>query len=240
MMSRIWSIQHADHSQDACCILAFLLVEFARLFGCDIMFNENCLVYNDPKADCPMLITSDNLHLRLRLAQPSFSYWAQTVFQLSHEMCHYAFRQRKINKEFTLCWFEEIVCEAVSLFSLEYATNNWRHCRLATCSPGYSESLNAYLENERTKPYTDEFKQCNTIEKLAAYEQQRIAEERRETHLLERNAIYDQLSNNPLELKFVVNYTQYVGVNGVVIDFDRWIQDNPCKLLQRLKAIQPV
>ena len=138
-MSGKWTVQNAEHSEHGVYILAFLLTEFARLFGPDVMFNEDCIVYNDPSSECPMLIINTT-HVRIRLSQPNYSYWCQTIYQLSHEMCHYAFRQRKINKEFTLSWFEEIVCEAVSLYFLKYASERWSNCQLSQWSPSFFQN----------------------------------------------------------------------------------------------------
>ena len=84
------------------------------------------------------------------------------------------------------------------------------------------------------------FNRADTVEKLMSYEKQRISECRRESQGSERNLIYRVVSNNPLELKYVLNYTRYVMNNEVVIDFDRWIKDDPCSLLHELKSIQPV
>lgn len=234
-----WTIQSAEESKQGPYLLAFLLAEFARLFGQSIMFNEDCVVYNDPSAECPMLVIN-TAPVRIRLVQKSFLYWSQTIYQLAHEMCHYAFRQRKENKGFTLSWFEELICESVSLYALEYASIQWRNCQLSQLAPAFSQSHKEYLMNELAKESTDEFKRCDTVEKLMSYEKQRMSECRRESQRSERNLIYRVVSNNPLELKYVLNYTRYVMNNEVVIDFDRWIKDDPCSLLHELKSIQPV
>lgn len=234
-----WTIQKTERSDQAASILSFLLVEFSRLVGSNIMFREDCIVYNDPHVDCPILIIN-TLPVHIRLAQCNYSYWTQTIYQLSHEMCHYAFRQRKENKDFTLSWFEELICESVSLYALEYASIQWRNCQLSQLAPAFSQSHKEYLINELAKEYTDEFMRCNTVERLRSYEKQRISECRRESQRSERNRIYRAISNNPLELKCILSYTRYVMDNGVVIDFDRWINDDPCNLLCELNSVQPV
>jgi len=239
MMSGNWTVQQAEYSEHGAFILTFLLSESERVFGLDIMSNEDCIVYIDPSAECPMFLRN-TAPVRIRLVQKNFSYWSQTIYQLSHEMCHYAFRQRKENKGFTLSWFEELVCGAVSLYALEYASAHWGNCQLSQWSPDFSQDHKTYLAHELATPFTDEFKQCTTVEKLMVYEKQRVAENLRESQRSERNLIYRKISNNPLELKCVLNYTRYVMDNGVVIDFDRWIKDDPCRLLHELKSIQPV
>ena len=238
-MAGKWTVQKADNFEQTCCILEFLLEEYNRIFGEDIMFNENCIVFNDPRSNCPMLITNMT-PVHIRLAQESLSYWAQTVFQLSHEMCHYAIRQRKENKGFTLSWFEEIVCEAISLYALEYASKEWGKCKLAEIQPLFAQSYAAYLSQELTKTFTNEFEQCNTIEKLIEYERKGFPENQRESHRVERNFVYRAISHNPQEVKCVIDYTRYVEGNGVTIDFKKWIQEDNSNFLKELRKIQPV
>ena len=202
------------------------------------MLNEDCIVYNDLNAECPRFNHSQPLTIRLH--QSSLTYWSQTIFQLSHEMCHYAMHQTKPNRNITLSWFEEIVCEAASLYALEYASKEWLKCLLSKNSPAFFQSHKSYLDGELLKDYTDVFKRCNTVEKLKAYELLRLPETQRQTHRLERNTIYKAISTNPVELKCILDYTKYIESNGVTIDFDKWLQDAPCHFLEELKAIQPV
>ena len=115
-----WIVAECDNKKNIKAILDFLLPRFIEIFGMETMGIENCIVFNDNNADCPMLITSINPPI-IRLAQKTMDAWAQTIYQLSHEMCHYAIRQHKKDKEFSLKWFEEITCEAASLYFLQYA-----------------------------------------------------------------------------------------------------------------------
>ena len=238
-MTGKWVVQSAESSDQAASILIFLLKEFSRLVGSDIMYNEDCTVYNDPHAECPMLLTGKS-PVRIRLAQSSYLYWAQTVYQLSHEMCHYAFRQYKENKEYTLHWFEEIVCEAMSLYALKFISSNWRQCSPSKLNPQYDNSIETYLKNVLSQTFTSGLKGCDTVAKLTEYEKERRAESKRESIVTERNITYSALSSNPMELRCLLDYTKHIESNGVVIDFDGWIQDAPCNILCVLKQIQPV
>ena len=221
-------------------VLSFLLEEFSRVFGCEIMTNENCIVYNDPCSKYPMLITNI-APVHIRLSQNDLNAISQTIYQLSHELCHYAIRQRKANKSFTLSWFEEIVCEAASLYALEYSYKEWGKCLLSKTQPYWSQVHQKYLNDRLNKDErTSDFQKCDTVEKLIAYEKQKLPESKREAHRTERNEIYYAISHNPLELECVLDYPKYIESNGVTIDFDKWIQNNPCNLLHELKKIQPV
>jgi len=148
--------------------------------------------------------------------------------------------QTKENKNITLSWFEEIICEAISLYALEYAVNNWDKCKLSKINPTFFNSHRTYLENELNLEYTNGFKQCDSVEKLKNYEFQKFPENQRQTHKNERNIVYKAISANPLDLKCILSYTKYIENNGVTINFEQWIQDNPCHLLKVLKAVQPV
>lgn len=231
-----WSVQL---DEQAVPVLSFLLEEFIRWVGPGIMLNEDCVVCNIPQLNSPCFIGCI-VPARIVLTQESHSYWSQTIYQLSHEMCHYAFSQCKENKNCTLSWFEEIVCEAVSLCALEYAAHNWSNCQLAKLNPIYHTSIESYLNDRLAEEGTDGLKQCDSVAKLAEYETHKVAENQRETHRNEMHAVYRAISANPGELKCVLNYTKYLENNGVIIDFDRWIQDTPCNLLNILNQIQPV
>lgn len=53
-------------------------------------------------------------------------YWAQLVYQFSHEMCHlmsnYDLAPNNVSRQ---QWFEEALCEAFSLFALERMADQW-------------------------------------------------------------------------------------------------------------------
>ena len=101
METSTWIVQNDVGVEYLVEIMRFLIPEYVRIFGRDKMYGESCIVYNDTEAECPMLIT--NLApVRIRLAQESLSYWTQTIFQLSHEMCHYVIRQNKGIRDDTL------------------------------------------------------------------------------------------------------------------------------------------
>lgn len=234
-----WSVQPDAQADQGELILSFLLEEFIRLIGPDIMLNEDCVVCNIPQLDSPCFI-GNFVPARIVLTQESYSYWSQTIYQLSHEMCHYAFSQCKENKDFTLSWFEEPICEAMALYALKYASQNWQKCHLSINNPLFYKSHESYLNCELAKESTDGFKECDTVEKLTEYEKNNVAVERRETHRNERNDIYREILANPVELRYVLGYTKYIEDNGIVIDFDRWLQKTPCNLLNSLQQIQPV
>ena len=83
----IWDIEKSECTEYLFEIQKFLFIEYSRILGDDIMYAEPCRIYNDPQTECPMIIINTTPIL-IRIAQTSLSYWAQTIFQLSHELCH--------------------------------------------------------------------------------------------------------------------------------------------------------
>ena len=239
MMSEvIWFIKNSDGSRNISAILDLLLPEFARIFGTSTMIAEKCVIYNDPIADCPMLVTNSS-PISIRLAQPSLDYWAQTIFQLSHELCHYALRQHKIDKNITLKWFEEIVCEAMALYSLKYAADNWSRCLLFNCDPTFSDKIADYLRGQLEKNGNEDFSQCKTLEMLASYEEIKCND--RDSHRNESKTFYGIISRNPTECRCICGYTEYIGnQNKVTIDFKKWKEDYPYRIIDELQKLQPV
>lgn len=237
---RNWIIQSIGGNEDIFWISVFLIDEYSRLFGENVMYNETCIIYNEPHSECPMLITSI-CPLMIRLSQENTSCCAQTIYQLSHELCHYAIRQAKINKEFTLSWFEEIVCEAMALYALEYSYKNWHKCYMGSLFPTFNLSIKDYLENELSKNGNDGFSSSDTLVKLKLYETKRLSENDRESHRNERNQLYKLISLHPERIKCVLDYQKYLNRDtNVTIDFNKWMQNLDNQMVIELKKIQPI
>lgn len=237
MLYRNWKIRAFENSEKLEEIFNFLMTEYCRIFGTDTMTKEPCTIFNDQGAECPMLIVNRN-PIQIRLAQKSLDYWAQTIFQLSHELCHYAIRQHKDDKNFTLSWFEEIVCEAMSLYALKFASKNWEQCKLYENNSSFASNIDNYLCNELKKTGTDTFRQCITVELLKEYEAHCCDE--RETRRNERNSLYYSITIRPSDCRYFCDYINYVNQqNKITIDFNKWEKDNPCQLIKQLHKLQP-
>ena len=185
-------------------ILSLLLPEFCRIFSKDAVVAEDCEIYNSPEASCPMLEYGSPL--KIRLAQELTTYWAQTIFQLSHELCHYVIRYFKQDKNKTLSWFEEIMCEAFSLYALDWSARNWLLFGLYNRNPNFNRSIERYLKEELLKEGTLEFSKCNTLESLKLYEETKRPEGERESHRNERNVLWEEIQRNPMECKALCYY----------------------------------
>lgn len=234
MSNTIWSVQPGHESVYLDGILKFLMIEYVNIFGKELMNNEKCLVYNDSHASWPMLITNSE-PIIIRLAQPSLLYWSQTIFQLSHELCHYAIRQSKKDKSYTLSWFEEIVCEAMSLYALHWSSEHWKNCVLFQMNKGYGDDIRKYLYNEVRINGTGEFQKCTSIEKLQQY----TADDNRIGHRDQRNQLYYEICKDPLLCRCFCDYQEYLNKNRYTIDFETWEKNDTNLLVPFLHSLQP-
>ena len=236
---KVWQVIPFKRRTDQRQIFLFLMEHFVRLFGERIMLNEPCRVYNDPTAPNPQISYSSGTEIRLTVAD--LSNWSETIFELSHEMCHYALRQGRSCNVPALSWFEEIVCEAMSLYCLAYAADHWRRCPLYKVNAGYAPMLRYWLKKDCNVPSNDYFSTCRSIRQLQNYESSGCPTSRRETHGVERNLVFQAMYCHPDEIPCVIRYADYrFWAAPIAIDFNRWLQDRPCPFLQTLKRVQPV
>lgn len=240
MNKSTWQVAQCENAEYIIKIANFLLPEYSRIFGYEVMFATPCVIFNSPNSDSPIFI-HETQPLAILLTQQELSYWAQTIYQLSHEMCHYAMYQTKQDKSRILSWFEEIVCEAMSLYALHYAAENWHNCQLSSINAKFGKSIQGYLDHQLARIPLDEFSQCNTPVKLMGYEKSNQPENNRATHLAERNRVYHEILKNPLEASCFLHYTQYIDPsNDLLIDFETWLRDEPCNLVHQLYNIYPI
>jgi len=233
---QIWTVEAVGN--DRCyleALLELLLPEYARIFGEETMMAERCLVYNDKTASVPLLIWNTT-PIRIRLAQSGgLGLWSQTIFQLSHELCHYAIRQNKQDKDYWLSWFEEILCKAMSLYALHYSSEHWDACMLHSMNAGYSRGIQGYLDDELLKPCPLE---KSSFDSLQEYEDTYY--DHKDLDRAKRNELFCAIKEQPLLARHFQEYPAYlVPPQRLLIDFDRWEREKPNPLLPLFRTLQP-
>ena len=212
----------------------FLFIEFERIFGEEIVYKNDCTIYNDFSGGNPQFLLKES---KIKLTQKNLVYWAQTIYQLSHEFGHYAMRACR-DTHFYLSWYEEIFCEALSFYFLDWASKNWNLCELCEISPAFNVSIKKYLNDMILKSGNDFFRSCDTVEKLKDYEKNHVYN--RPTHFHETKALFYQMQLFPEDIKELCNYQKYLKEDKVVINFIKWRKDDPFnKLLLVMQTLQP-
>ena len=219
-------------------ITELLLSEFIRIFGKEVMENENCSIYNCPQKSCPILLNTNPSVISLACAR--LNYWCQVIFQLSHEMCHFSIRQKKLGSRrcYTVSWFEELICEAFSLYCLKYSADHWLECPLSIINTSYGTSISQYLKNELCKQGNERFRSIYTLNDLLVYENEKVSENDRDSQRNERNLLYYEILKAPEECLELCNYQDYlVAPNYVTIDFDKWLLDTDKNIVRFIRTL---
>ena len=215
-----------------------MLIIFENIFGHDIMCKEICYVYNNDYFPFPQIQYTEPLSIRLSVK--GTEYWSNVIYQLSHELCHYALRQSncKSDKEDCLKWFEETMCEALSLYVLDLFIDTWDDCLLSRINKTYCDSIKKYLEDICDNEITYGLAKCKTLDDLNVINDN--SEEDRIDRRNERNIIYNLFRKNPNEIFHIKDYQKYRENNGLLIDFNKWIEvEGNSNFIKEISKIQP-
>lgn len=216
-------------------LFTFVLKQFMEIFEIEALNSEQCIVYNEPTAPCPMLVTN-RAPIRIRTNSASLNYWAQYIYQLSHELTHYVIRQYKEDKDAIVKWFEETICEAMSLYILKMSSLRWNECPLSRNDPNYSLKIMHYFENVYNKIAPSALKKCHTLDDLKAVED--FCETRRDDRGIERNYLLNNFLKYPESISAFIYYPLYMR-GDLQIDFAKWTKVSPSPIVSALESIQP-
>ena len=221
-------------------IFNFLMIRFYEIFGNKSFESEYCLVENKPDAESPMLIINAT-PIKIRTSVCQLSYWSQYIYQLSHELTHYVIRQNKLNKNLIIKWFEETICEAMSLYILNWCSEHWSKCELSCINPDYHTCIQNYYQdiyNDTIKSKSDsKLQQCQSLSDLQTIEN--TSEDKRFNRTFERNLLVDAFIKHPNDIGTFVTYTLYMQ-NSLLIDFSKWKENDNSPLVPILESIQPI
>ena len=212
------------------------------IFGPETMASENCNVIRTDHEKAPILVNNRSpIEIWINADDDR---WSQIIYQLSHEMCHYAMRHDKTDKNYVLKWFEETICEAFSLYSLNYYSEHWMECCLGIVNPGYADSIRKYVAGivSEKAPISDDpvhsLSECRTVKDLVFVEAN--SWNKRYLRFNERNHLYDLFKSHPDQIRLLLNYEKYVDKESMTIDFYRWIDDeNGSEFLKSVSETQP-
>lgn len=216
-------------------LFTFVLKQFMEIFEIEALSSEKCVVYNEPAAPCPMLVTNCT-PIQIRTCSASLNHWAQYIYQLSHELTHYIIRQQKEDKEAIVRWFEETICEAMSLYILKTSSQRWNECLLSRNDPNYSLKLINYFENAYNKTAPSVLKKCHTLDDLKTVENS--CEIRRNGRGMERNYLLNSFLEYPESISIFIYYPLYMR-GDLQIDFAKWKKDSSSPIVSALESIQP-
>ncbi|MEZ5536687.1 MAG: hypothetical protein R3F02_13810 [Thiolinea sp.] len=191
---------------------------------------DNIIVRNDPKGPISLYQRADNGEYVV-LLDVKGRYWSQLAYQFAHEACHllsnYDLAPDNISRQ---QWFEESLCEAFSLFTLEQMAEQWQDAPPYPNWKSYAAELQKYADDimqedhRQMIPRPGEWyrKHRGTLE-ADPYAQDRKLNEKLATHLL-------QLFEKSPESWAAINYLNLGEDNGsYTLDkyLSDWYQNTP-------------
>lgn len=230
-----FSINTEDEQKYMCPLFEFILLQFVEIFDESVLESEPCLVYNDPSAPFPMLITN-RTPVQLRTCSKSLQLWAQYIYQTSHELTHYIIRQYKEDKDAIVQWFEETLCEAMSLYMLKSSSLRWHECGLSHADSNYNKSLKDYFDKIYNQTGPSSLKQCRCLDDLKNIEN--TCQTQRISRSMERNYLVDTFYEHPESISSFVYYPLYM-CGELQIDFQKWKKCDSSPIIPKLESIQP-
>jgi hypothetical protein len=231
-------------------IFLAMFPEFVRIFGADMMSHKPVTIFNEPDASAPMAIPMGKT-MRIRLAQGNTSFWAQMIYQLSHEMTHYVFfahfphanqaNYGEIEDKEKSDWNEEIICEAIALYMLKYMAENWEKCSLSKINPTFGSAIKDYLKNEYDRTENLPLKSEGEVIPLADFHKTFNRESGKNDRMAERNYLYDLFVS--VEVKTigeVFNMYKHYNKEYRSIDYAYWMKETKYPaFVEKVGGIQP-
>lgn len=216
-------------------LFRFILKLFTEVFGTELLEKESAILYNDKLAPCPMLVINQ-APIAIRTCVEDLCYWSQFIYQLSHELMHYTIRQYRSKDSGKVKWFEETICEAVSLYILQRSGEKWSECAVSDGNLSYAKHLREYLINEYNHTGESILEKCHTISALQTINA--TCEKQRTERSLERNYLYKLFYSQPSLLPIVAQYSRYAKDN-LLLDLSKWECDVGGEYISNLRPIYP-
>ena len=230
-------------------IFSTLYPQYSAIFGEDAMSYKPVIIYASSNASNPKTSTYDG-YTMITLSLKKTSLWSKMIFQLSHEMTHYAFYSLTPNAtiengdwdDMFSQWNEEIICEAMSLYMLKFMSENWAECPLSKSNRAYGSSVGEYL-----KDVYNEYKGFALLSDSSPLSGKNfkalsdVANTDRARHGAETNYCYDlyvKYGNNVISE--VLNMYRYYNPKYDDIDFGAWAEETQyTDFVKELSRIQP-
>lgn len=225
-------------------LFKFVLPMFESIFGQAIMEKEQCTIYIDMTCVIAPLTAFNPTRIILNVESCCFN---QVIFQLAHELTHYAVRQNT-DYQYTNCAiaaFEEPAAEAMSLYILKLCAEHWVNCDFYQYNLEYAKSFETYRVREYnkasgTKPndYGEWTSICNGFTGYLTSDSQRP------NVSAMRNALYDAFVQFPDDIGLFIKYPLYMRSIPYekLIDEPAWKTAEPSKtsFITSICAVQPV
>ncbi|MEA4849274.1 MAG: hypothetical protein VB106_18735 [Clostridiaceae bacterium] len=207
------------------------------------MSKEPCSIHIDRDYTTAPITVFNPTRIILKVEPTCFN---QLIFQLAHELTHYAVRQNT-DYQYETCAipaFEEPACEAMSMYILKLSAEQWEKCDYYHYNTDYAK----HIENYRVREYNkvigttpDTYSEWTNL--CAGFTGQLTDDLQRPNVSALRNYLYDTFVEMPTEISSFIKYPIYLRAMPYdkLIDSSRWIENEPehTLFIKTICAIQP-
>ena len=208
--------------------IAGIIIDYYEALGCRFDHRRHSFIVSH--SGHPTFYPSDG---RIELSANRCSYWCKVIYQVSHELTHLFMHANNPDGSKEACWFEEIVCEAASLFFLTYFYDHWHTPfhpvkRLSSENYGYKSAVAEYVNDELADYVSDSNSVVHSLSDFSEYRELSYhdshATSERSVHAHEVLRLYRTLT--PRGLASLVRYRDYVRPGTVLLDGARYLADH--------------
>ena len=213
-------------------LFKFVLPMFESIFGQAVMAKEQCAVYLDMTCATAPLIAFNPTRIILKAES---CYFSQVIFQLSHELTHYAVRQNT-GYQYSNCAiaaFEEPAAEAMSVYILKLCAEWWTNCDYYQDNPDYAKSFEEYrfyeynkVNGKKPNNYSEWASICD------AFTGSLVSDSQRPNVSAMRNTLYDAFVKFPADIGLLIKYPLYMRN----IPYEKLIDEIAWKTAEPLKT----
>lgn len=201
-------------------ILKEMILDHFEELGLDFDYKRKVIYKN--KEDKPFFCVKQNKPSFINLHVKSMFYWSQVIFQLSHEMTH-CFIECHNPKVMTVSWIEETICEAMSLYFLNFYSKNWKKCELEIFNANYNKYIEDYLDDNLEDEGTDRLENCSSLKELKDIE--KTSTTQREDRNNEMKKLFTYIKKENIE--GLINYRDYIIEDSILLDTKKYRSKYP-------------
>lgn len=201
-------------------VIKEVIINHFEEIGCSFDYVRKFImnkVLDHPK-HCPKSLNKDNDYDYIYLNVKKYSYWCQVIYQLSHELGHSFCNSN--NYRDSVPWIEETICEALSLYFLNYFYENWNDIELSKINKNYYISIKEYIEDILNDKGTNRLSDCSSLDELIDINKSSTNNrEDRHNEMIKLFKLMDKDNINSL-----IKYRDYVIDNSILLDTKNYLK----------------
>ena len=201
-------------------VIKEVIINHFEELGCSFDYVRKIImnkVLDHPK-HCPKSLNIDNNYDYIYLNVKKYSYWCQVIYQLSHELGHSFCNSN--NYRDSVPGIEETICEALSLYFLNYFYENWNDIELSKINKNYNISIKEYIEDILNDKGTNRLSNCSSLDELVDIN--KSSTNNREDRHNEMIKLYKLMNKD--NINSLIKYRDYVIDNSILLDTKNYLK----------------